>query len=368
VVERGVPSASGSPSRQATFLETSAKALAGGYAVVAAALTTIGTLQGGLGRLLLNRPLWSLISIACSLLGIAVAFAAAYAFPDDDRPSWVRFRTHALRNHTWKLITLVVGAVLFVAGLLSLASAENYTLAQNERPAIAVKASFTGGNSTLEGTVSSSGVKSSEWIYVAVRGAREDVGDKGRVTLYQTRAGPDSNGKVEVTFTINVARVFDFIRIGATRASSNDDEVVDPCFPSGADSEDQSCATLYPPHGPKRPSLGAAWEKDSAGGNLLSTTVKTSGIDPDDVVLLDVSDARSGEIFYRSMFSGSPAGTVDASAKVSIPRATKTACVVGRTLSTSDLTARTQPPTRTCTIGSFDLSSSSFLLTRAPSR
>jgi hypothetical protein len=247
--------------------------------------------------------------------------------------------------------------------------AEEDTLSQNERPTIALKATLGAEGSILEGEVTANGVKSSEWIYVSINGAQElDTGVEGSTLLYKTRAGPDANGKVDIKFTLPVVRLFDFIRIGATRANGSEDEVVDPCFPSpGKGAEDQSCATFYPPHGPSRPTLTATLTKGAAGANLLNATIKTSGLDPDDVVLVDVSNAKTGGIFYRSMFSGSSAGAVDAEAKVSIPTG-KTVCVVASTIKSTDTAAQqVQPKTRTCRIDSFDLSQSSFVFIAAPS-
>jgi hypothetical protein len=83
----------------------------------------------------------------------------------------------------------------------------------------------------------------------------------------------------------------------------------------------------------------------------------------------DVSDSEQGRILYRTMFSPTSAGGVDASAKVAVPFSAKSVCVVGQTISAADKSALTaQPSTRTCNIDSFDLTGTSFAIAAAPKR
>ena len=79
----------------------------------------------------------------------------------------------------------------------------------------------------------------------------------------------------------------------------------DPCFESPEQEsqakdlepvEEQSCATIFPPTGQTRPTLNATWES-SGTNNVISVTVKSSGVGLDDVVLLDMagnSTTRTG--------------------------------------------------------------------------
>jgi hypothetical protein len=214
------------PEPDIQFVERSAKALAAGYAVLTALLTAVASLQGGLGRLLLNRPWLSLLAIGVVLLGIILGFIAAYA--------WVG-RTHV------KAVFLIAGLFFFMGGVVGFAWLEQSTLLENERPTITVKSSLGEDAASLDATIAANGVKTTEWIYTVVTGVTK--GDS--TTIYQTRAGPDEDGKVSVAFTIDVVAQYDFVRVGATRASSRAGEEVDPCFAPDGGSTDHSCATIY---------------------------------------------------------------------------------------------------------------------------
>jgi hypothetical protein len=275
-----------------------------------------------------------------------------------------------------KWFLLVVAFFLFALGVALLIWFSTSSLSENERPAITTEASMEAGGSKLKGKVTAFGLMSDDWIYLSVKGfeqtAKEETAAGAPVLLYQTRAGPDRNGKVDLSFDIPVAfGRFSFVRIGSTRAHKTEDESIDPCFVLRHASEDQSCATLYPPPGPKRPTLSASWEK-SGGVNVLNVTVKTSGVDPDDVVLLDMagnSKTQTGKrrvIFYRSMFSSSSTGVVDATAKAPMPKGMTRACVVATTISTADGTPLEGQPTRTCALGLLDLSRTSFAVITVP--
>ena len=272
---------------------------------------------------------------------------------------------------------LVVAFLLFAIGVALLIWFSTSSLSENERPAITTEASMAADGSKLKGKVTAFGLKSDDWVYLSVKGfeqtAKEETPAGTPVLLYQTRAGPDRNGKVDLSFDIPVAfGRFSFVRIGSTRAHKTEDERIDPCFePLPQASQDQSCATLYPAPGPKRPTLSASWEK-SGDVNVLNVTIKTSGVDPDAVVLLDMagnSKTENGKrrvIFYRSMFSSSSTGVVDATAKAPIPNGMTRACVVATTISTADGTPLQGQPTRICALGLLDLSRTSFAVITVP--
>ena len=94
--------------------------------------------------------------------------------------------------------------------------------------------------------------------------------------------------------------------------------------------------------------------------------VKTTGVDPDSVVLLTVSNGTGGSggiVYYRSVFSGSATGAVDASAKVQVPKTEHKVCVVASAVSAVDTaTLKNQAQAPSCDLESFDLSRSSFAL------
>lgn len=361
------------PQEQVTALDTIARRLAGGYAVVTVLLTTIGTLEGGLGRLLLNHLKLTLAGVVLTLVGLVVAFLGAYLLAEEKH------------NRRWAAV--VVALLAFVGGIGLIGYAEARSLSDNERPTITTTASMAAEGSKLEGHITAGGVKADEWVYLRVNGFQattEDdptnsAGVEGtksskaegpmvNTLLYQTRAGPDRNGKVDFTFNIPVVLArFDFIRIGATRAHTHKGEEVDACFVlEGPSATDQSCSTVYLSDGPKRPTLSVTWEKGT-GVNFVNVGVKAEGADPDDVVLLDVRSAKTGQVFYRSMFSGSSTGVVDATAKVAVRASVKKVCVVGEMISATNSAALTrQPRRRTCRLNSFDLSHSSFAITALP--
>jgi hypothetical protein len=354
------------------FVAVAAKTLAAGSAVITALVAAVGTLDGGLNRLILNDEKATLAALGAMLLGVVLAFFAAAKFEP-------QIRGKKLPRPREVLVAL--GFVAFVGGLIGLGAIEALSIGANERPAISTVAKVTADGSSLEGTVNAGGVETDQWVYLVVSGVNlETVKDpsgakalqQNRSTLYQTRAGPDRTGKVSASF--NVAGIFgrfDFIRIGATLAKSLDDEGVEACFSDVDASIEQSCATVYPPHTRERPVLTVSWEAPLAEteSNLLSVAVKSSVIDPDDVVLLDVSDSEQGRILYRTMFSPTSAGGVDASAKVAVPFTAKSVCIVGQTISAADESALTaQPSIRTCKVDSFDLTRTSFALAVAPER
>jgi hypothetical protein len=276
-----------------------------------------------------------------------------------------------------------VALVLFAAGVVVLVVVSTKSLSNNERPQIATTASLAADGSKLEGHVTAFGVKAKQWIYVSVVGLASAKVEEG-VPLYKTRAGPGRNGKVDLSFAIPVAfNHFQRVRIGAARVDTIEKEKNDPCFESSETKQqaddsnkpkpevNQSCATVFSPTGSKRPTLSATWEK-SGTDNVISVTVKTAGVDPDHVILLDMAGSRAqrrarGAIFYRSMLSGSSTGAVDATAKVPVPKGVKRVCVVGSTISATDSTTlKTQPKTHICALRSLDLSQSSFAVITVP--
>jgi hypothetical protein len=361
-----------SPKEDPKFADTLAKTLAGGYVFVGFILTTIGAFQGGLQRLLLNHPWWTVLGLLLMGAGIGLAFVDAF-----------------VKSAGHKKTVILIALALFGFGLLKLVYLSTKSLSENERPGIATTASMAADGSKLEGHVTAFGVRATEWVYLSAKGFQitpmgggdtASGNQSAQVTserlLYRTRSGPDRSGKVDLTFAIPVAfGRFDHVRIGATRVHKAEDESIDPCFdppnPQKSVNVDQSCATVYPPHGPERPTLSATWEK-SDGVTVLNVTVKTTGADPDHVILLDMAGIGAqrrarGAIFYRSMFSGSSTGAVDATAKAPVPKGVKRVCVVGSTISLTDnTTLKTQPKTRICALRSLDLSQTSLAVITVP--
>jgi hypothetical protein len=348
-------------------IDTLAKTLAGGYVFVAFVLTTIGGLQGGLERLLINHPWWTVLGLLAAGAGIALAFVDAYVIRGKSR-----------------VLFIVVALVLFGFGLVVLIYLSTRSISQNERPTITATAA-AGDGSKLEGHVTAFAVKSSEWIYLGVNGFHtppsQEGGDSNSnetggkpILLYQTRAGPDRSGKVDVSFNIPVSfGRFSFVRIGATRAASHGDESIDTCFVNTKvrnkevpAKDDQSCATVYPPRGQERPTLSASWEKGSDTTNVFDVAVKATGADPGAVVLLIVTNGKGGsrgKVFYRSILSASATGVLDASSKVPVPKKEARVCVVASTISATDTTTlKAQSKARTCSVDSFDRSKASFAL------
>jgi hypothetical protein len=342
------------PEKAPDPIDKIAKTLAGGYAVVAVILTTIGTLQGGLERLLLNQPWWTLFGLLLALAGVVSAFVAAYI----------------VRQHGWRVAFVVLAVLLFIVGVVITVGFGTRSLSANERPGITTTASMSADGSALKGQVTAFGVKAKDWIYLSAKGfqATSDEQPASPVLLYQTRAGPNRNGKVDLSFEIPVAlNRFDFVRIGATRANDIGDERIDPCFEPQPDaSVDQSCATLYPPHGSDLPTLSTTWEK-SGSVNVFSVTVKAAGVDPANGVLLDVSNASTGRIVYRSIVRGSATGAVDVTAKVPVAVRVRRVCVSGTTINATDGAALQEEPTkRTCQLGSFDPSKATIAIFAVP--
>jgi hypothetical protein len=354
--------------KKAEFWPTAAKTLAAGYVFVGFILTTVGEFQGGLERLLLNHPKLTLAGLLLVGAGIGLAFVAGFV-KGAGQKRVVRY-----------------SALFFALGLVCLWQASTMSLSEAERPEIATTASMTADGSKLEGHVSAFGVKTKQWIYVSAKGLANAQTEDG-VSLYKTRAGPGRDGKVDLTFAIPVAfNRYQRVRVGAARVGAIDQEKNDPCFedpenqPPASDAKkpepvkNQSCATVFPPTGPKRPTLSASWEKSGTDTNVISVTVKTSGVNPDDVVLLDMAgNSRQGKpraikrvIFYRSMFSGSPTGTVDVTAKAPMPNGMTRACVVATTISMADSTPLQGQPTRVCALGLLDLSRTSFAVITVP--
>jgi hypothetical protein len=129
-------------------------------------------------------------------------------------------------------------------------------------------------------------------------------------------------------------------------------------------------------HSSQPGTLSATLEKTGTT-NVINVTVKASGVDPDDVIFLQIARPGTGTTFYRSMLSSSPAGVVDATAKAPVPRDAKRVCVVGTAISAATFRAadnetrkkqlrklRKQLGNRTCRLGSFDLSTTSFVVIR----
>ncbi len=340
-------------------IDTVAKTLAGGYVFVGFILATIGGLQGGLQRLLINHPWWTVAGLLATGAGIALAFVDAYVIRGKSRLAW-----------------MVLALGLFAFGLGVLLYLSTKSISENERPAITTTASVAGDGSKLEGHVTALGVKSSQWVYVSVNGIQASTSETGDSAssnetggkpklLYQTRAGPDRNGKVDLTFNIPVSfGRFAFVRIGATRASNHDDEKLNPCFVK-AGALNQSCATVYPPQVQSRPTLSTTWEKGADKANVFNIAVKATGSNPDFVVLLLVTNAKrkngGGKVFYRSIMSASATGVLDASAKVRVPGTEHAVCVTAITISSSDdTTLKAQSEPRPCSIEAFDRSNVSF--------
>jgi len=387
-----------------TKLDKLAKTLAGGYVFVAFILTLIGGLQGGLERLLINHPWQFVIGLLLLGAGVAIAFVDAYLIPGDQPPETEETTTadgddggprrQPRELHIWKLRArwtavlrvVLMGAALaaFVVGLWLLVDLGTQSVSASERPAISTTASVTADGSKIEGHVAAFGVKSSQWIYLTVNGFRlppsqesdgslssNETGGK-RIHLYQTRAGPDRSGKVDVSFTIPVLfGRFSFVRVEAKRASNADDETVNPCFlpeqGEGDQSRDQSCATVYSPQPQARPTLNATWEK-GAQTNTFSISVKATGADPNAVVLLVITNGvRGGPVFYRSILTVSATGALDASAKVPVPVAERNVCVVATSISATDTTTlKAQSQALTCSVRSFNKKRASFAVFRLP--
>ena len=393
-------------------VDKAAKTLAGGYVLVAFILTTITGLQGGLERLLINHAWLTVLGLALAGLGIALAFVDAYLIPgtppggnqQEHTPAptltsrnkakwWHRFWRWVKRKWRSRPAVVVFAALLFVSGIGLLVVLSTGSLSENSRPTIVTTASLAAGGSKLEGHVTASGVKSNQWIYLTVDGfqispskgpsgstgtSKESVttsSDGELPHIYLTRAGPDRNGKVDISFNIPVPfERYNNVRVGATFADDRGDEKIDPCFIGKGTKTNQSCATLFPQSSSKRPRLATTWEKSSSV-NVLNVTVKATLTDPDDVVLLDLANAGNpkkgapkGQRFYRSLLSASPTGEVESTDKVPVKNGVTTVCVVATTLSAADKNkalAR-QPSTRTCTPISLNLSKSSFVLLTVP--
>ena len=367
------------------WIDTLAKTLAGGYVFVAFILTLIAGLQGGLERLLINHPWWTVAGLLAAGGGITLAFVDAYlihakAGADTATAGRGAGTASARKYGIWKLKAplpdllriglILLALLLFGFGLGVLITLSTKSVSESERPAITTTASLTADSSKLEGHVAAFGVQSSQWIYVSVNGftsGSKNTTETPKALLYQTRAGPNRSGKVDLSFNIPVSfGRFAFVRIGATRVSNRQEETIDPCFvDTEVTKEKQSCATVYPPEGPTRPTLSASWDKGD-NANVFTVAVKTTGVDPDSVVLLTVSNGTGGSggiVYYRSVFSGSATGAVDASAKVQVPKTEHKVCVVASAVSAVDTaTLKNQAQAPSCDLESFDLSRSSFAL------
>ena len=377
-------------------------------------LTTIGTLQGGLERLLLNDSAWVLVGFGLAFAGIGLAFLDAYVIPvPPPRPTPSPGTAPAPQTSSEKAIAwfrrvprgliVLAALVLFLGGIAVLVWKATESLSKNERPNITTTATMAAdGSGSIEGHVTAFGVKSSDWIYVAVtgipaksasqtgsasndqNGSGDDQANIGAPILYQTRAGPDRSGKVDLTFSIPVSfGSFQFVRVGATLADKVSDESIERCFRPSLEEDKhpklakeaikQSCATVYSPQAPKRPTLSASWD----GAGVLTVAVKTSELDPNDVVLLNVANARKvmkaketravpkGVPLYRSVFSGSATGLVDTSVKVPVAAGITLVCVVATTIGSNDdtpLKNKELTQTRNCKPGALRLTKSSFAL------
>jgi type IV secretory pathway VirB2 component (pilin) len=332
-------------------LDKLAQLLAGGYAVLTAVLTVIGGLKGGLGRILLNHPVWTAVGITSLLVAIFLALLSAHVVPTSGTKA----------NNFLRLALVVSSLLLFGLGIGAFANAEFLVTEDNQRPTITTKTSISADSSTLEGHVTAAGIEGKEWIYVSVNGFQERSTATAqtktkRSLLYQTRAGPNLEGDVDVDFTIGfIPAHFDVIRVGATLARDPEDEQVDPCFAGNRPAVDQSCATVYPPRGRRRPTLSASWEPGT-GKNQLTIKVGASSLDPEGAVALLVARAPSGQIFYRSKFGPKGDGTVEVDANVSVPTSVRKVCVV----------ATTSGAVHSCSLSELDLSRTSFLFTTSP--
>jgi hypothetical protein len=122
---------------------------------------------------------------------------------------------------------------------------------------------------------------------------------------------------------------------------------------------------LYLPHASDLPALSTTWEKGE-GGNVFSVTVTAAGVDPDKGVLLDVSNAKTGKIFYRTVVRGSATGSVNATAKVPIAAGARRVCIFGSTIRATLASLKRKPVKRTCAIRSFDPSKAAIEIFRVP--
>ena len=153
-----------SDEKKATFTDTLAKTLAGGYVFLGFILTTLAAFQGGLERILLNRPYGTLLGLGLVGAGIALAFVDAFV-------------KSAPRK---KLV--VVALLLFIAGLLVLWHVGTSSLADNERPEITATASIAAEGSKLESHVTAFGLKTNQWVYVSVKGLASEKSEAGSLS------------------------------------------------------------------------------------------------------------------------------------------------------------------------------------------
>ena len=166
-----------SDEKKATFTDTLAKTLAGGNVFLGFILTTLAAFQGGLERLLLNRPYGTLLGLGLVGAGIALGFVDAF-----------------VKSAPRKKLVVVVALFLFIAGLLVLWHVGTSSLADNERPEITATASIAAEGSKLESHVTAFGLKTNQWVYVSVKGLASEKSEAGVLSTKPERSRSEWQG------------------------------------------------------------------------------------------------------------------------------------------------------------------------------
>jgi hypothetical protein len=167
--------------------------------VLQATLTAVGAANGGLGSVILNKPLLAWVGLLLVLVAMVILAVYVILDPSDDAE---KKQKGTVLNILAFLGTLAILGGVGITGYAALAQP-----ALSGEPKVVASLKW-GKPLVLEATVSATAVKRDDVFHLEVDGLVENTSDHSykfvAPVIYQAQLGSDSSGNIDGTFTIPI--------------------------------------------------------------------------------------------------------------------------------------------------------------------
>jgi hypothetical protein len=306
-----------SPVTDGTSLDNTATILVGGFTALAAALTAFGAVSGGLTRMLRNYPGLSLTAAILISLAIGFGIAAKTAISGG--------KTRLAQ----KLI--ILGVLSFVGGLGFATGAATQAPSGLERPEITARLSYEDGL-TLVGEVKASDLRWTDFVEVTVLAAKLTVDKPGEIDwrsqhfLYVSHTGPDTDGKVDITFHVPIRVEESWNVLQVTGVIAQRPTGFPNCVPNAPAS--LACMAIRLPI-PHRPQVVATWST-TGGHPTLTVTTKAYDLPATEEMQTTVvtRSSKRTTVISQAVISPDNRGSVVHSEVLPVARGSNIVCVI----------------------------------------
>jgi hypothetical protein len=307
---------------QSTLLDNTSTILIGGFTTIAAALTAFGAVSGGLTRMLRNYPILSLSAAVLISVAIGLGIGAKAANAADNT------------RLAYELIGL--GILSFVASLICATVAATQAPHGLERPQITAKLTNQDGL-TLVGEVKAEDLPWGDFVEVTVLAAKLTIDKPNEIKwetqryLYISHTGPDTDGKVDMTFNVPIRPEESWGVLQVTSVVAQKKPAPLRCAANAPNSLACLAVRLSVP---RRPQVAATWSTTGAHPTLTVTT-KAQDLPATGLIRTTVvtRSRHNSTMISQAVISPDINGNVAHSQKVPINSGSRTVCVIAERLS-----------------------------------